>query len=134
MIESLGACDKFNSFEDYSPHSRERKNHLTFRGWDNWQFSKKKFICRRWVGILLFCIGIKWDRASRDKKKKLTTFLFSHKILSLECFAPPSQKFNCIRISALRDIIKIRKKSFILKLSKEFILLNNNDGKILTNW
>ena len=38
----------------------------------------------------------------------------------------PSQKFNKIRISVFCDIIKIWKKSIVLKMSKTYILHNNN--------
>ena len=45
----------------------------------------------------------------------------------------PSQKLNTIRISVLRDIIRIWKKSTTLKMSQLSILHNNNPKKLLTN-
>ena len=44
-----------------------------------------------------------------------------------------SLHFDSIRISVLRDITKIKKKSSMLKMSKTFILHNNNAGKLLIN-
>ena len=46
----------------------------------------------------------------------------------------PSQKFDSMKISLLRDIIKIFKKSIILKVSTKIILHNNIFDKLLINW
>ena len=46
----------------------------------------------------------------------------------------PSQSVDSIRISVLPDKTQILKKSIILKISKTFILHNNNAAKLLTNW
>ena len=45
----------------------------------------------------------------------------------------PSQKFDSIRISELGDITKIFEKPTILKISKLYILHNNNADNLLTN-
>ena len=45
----------------------------------------------------------------------------------------PNQKFDSIRISVVRDIIKILKKSPMSKMSRTFILHNNSAEILLTN-
>ena len=75
-------------------------------------------------------------------RKEDTQSMMGHKdvefypawILRMLYVYPPSQKFSTIRTSVLRDIIKIFKKSTILKISKTYILHNNNDQKLLNNW
>ena len=45
-----------------------------------------------------------------------------------------SIKFGSIEISVFRDITKIHKKSTILKISRQFILHNNDSKTLLSNW
>ena len=46
----------------------------------------------------------------------------------------PSQKFNAMKISVFRDIIKIWKKINYIKDVKIYILNNNNAVNLSTNW
>ena len=72
------------------------------------------------TAILIILIIIKSDKSAIKYSRILYVYT-------------PSQKFNTIRILELLDIIKIWKKSTILKMSKTFILHNNKAEKLLSN-
>ena len=114
------------TFRSFSKTSKKKKIHIDF------EQSTNSFKACHTDALPLSCTHCEIASMALPAKRERLTENVWHIVLRMLYVNNPIQKFNTIRTSVLRDIIKIWNKLTTLKVSNTYILDNDNAEKLNT--